>query len=374
MNKIFTLFALAAVLLFSHSAFSQINEHFDNDSATLAADCWEFPAMKFTKTSGPSAAYVINNIGSLYSEPPVSGDSIRITRTPILNVGSSIDVSFYYRLSNNLTGQATRTISIDLTNINGVVIQHLATIDMSSSVNNNTTATLFSQTFAVATPGPYRLALTLSGSTGNGSVRLSIDDLTESAPVMGCFFNFPLPVKLISFQGNMNNGKVNLQWTVAQNEINHRFEIERSNDGKSFTNKGAVAATTKEGTESYSFGDLVSAEKVYYRLKMFDKNLVVTYSKILAFQTKFLSGDNGIKILSNPATDKLTLSFASATSQSVQIKLYDLSGRVQMNKRITTYQGSNLVSLPISSAISTGMYVVELNTGSERQTAKFVKQ
>jgi hypothetical protein len=374
MNKIFTLFALAAVLLISYPAFSQINEHFDNDSATLAADCWQFPAMKFTKSSGPSSGLIINNAGSIYSEPPVSGDSLRIMRTPLVAVGSSVDISFNYKLSNNLTGQATRTIQIDLTDLNGVVVQNLTTLTMSSSANNNTSPTLFSQTFPVTTPGTYRISITLSGSNGNGSVRLSLDDLSVNAPFVGCTYGFPLPVKLISFQGNLNSGKVNLQWTVAQNEINHRFEIERSNDGKSFTSKGAVAATTKQGTESYSFGDLVSAEKVYYRLKMFDKNLVVTYSKILAFQTKSLSGDNGIKILSNPATDKLTLSFASATSQSVQIKLYDLSGRVQMNQRITTYQGSNLVSLPISSAITTGMYVVELNSGSERQTAKFVKQ
>src|SRR4030095_9530812 len=374
MNKIFTLFALATVLLFSHRAFSQINEHFDNDSATLAADCWQFPAMKFTKPSGPSSAFIVNNAGSVYSEPPVSGDSVRITRTPLVAVGSSVDVSFYYQLSNNLTGQATRSISLDLTDLNGVVVQHLTTIDMSSSLNNNTSPTLFSQTFAVTTPGTYRLAITLSGSTGNGSVRLSLDDLNVNAPFVGCTYGFPLPVKLISFQGNMNNGKVNLQWTVAQNEINHRFEIERSNDGKSFTSKGAVAATTKQGAESYSYGDFVSSEKVYYRLKMFDKNLVVTYSKILAFQTKSVSSDNGIKILSNPATDKLTLSFASATSQSVEIKLYDLSGRVQMNQRITAYPGSNLISLPIGSTVTTGMYVVELNTGSERQTAKFIKQ
>jgi len=373
MKKIFTLFALT-ITLFNHRSFAQISESFDNDSAALAAACWEFPAMKFTKTSGPTTSYVINNVGSIYSEPPVSGDSLRIMRTPILNVGGSIDVSFKYRLSNNLTGQATRSISIDLTDINGVIVQHLATIDMNSTLNNNTTSTLFSQTFTVAAPGPYRLAVTLSGSTGNGSVRLSIDDLTQSAHVMGCSIIFPLPVNLISFQGNMNNGKVNLQWTVASNEMNHRFEIERSSDGKTFTTKDAVAATTKPGAESYSYGEIINAEKVYYRLKMFDRNLVVTYSKILAFQTKSVKGDNGIKILSNPTTDKLTMSFNSTATQTVQIKMFDLSGRMQMNQRINAYQGSNLISLPISSSVTPGMYIIELSTGSERQSTKLVKQ
>jgi hypothetical protein len=373
MKKNFTLFALAIILL-SSRCLAQVNEHFDNDSSTLAADCWQFPAMKFTKTPGPSSAYIINDAGSIYSEPPVSGDSVRIIRTPLLDVGSTIDISFVYKLSNNLTGQATRTISLDLTDVNGVVVQHLIMINMSSSVNNNTSATLYSLNFAVMTPGAYRLAITLSGSTGNGSVRLSLDDLAINAPVIGCFANFPLAVKLVSFQGNLNNGKVNLQWTVASNEINHRFEVERSNDGKTFTAKGALAATTKYGTESYSFGEYVNSEKVYYRLKMYDKNLEVTYSKILTFQTKATNTETPIRILSNPATDKLTLSFSSATSQSVEIKIYDMSGRVQMNQRMNAYPGSNLISLPINEKIIAGMYVVEVNTGSERLTAKLIKR
>jgi hypothetical protein len=184
----------------------------------------------------------------------------------------------------------------------------------------------------------------------------------------------PLPVKLISFQGNMNNGKVNLQWAVAQNEINDHFEVEKSNDGKTFTTKGIVLASAKYGAESYSFGETVNSEKVYYRLKMFDINQVITYSKILAFQPKMATSGNGIKIINNPVTDKLTLSYSSVSNQSVQIKVYDLNGRMQMNERMNTYEGSNLISLTISSAFKTGMYVVEINNGSERQAAKFVKQ
>jgi len=106
---------------------------------------------------------------------------------------------------------------------------------------------------------------------------------------------------------------------------------------------------------------------------MFDNNQVVTYSKILVFLTK-TAASSGIKIITNPITDKLTLSYSSASNQSVEIKVYDLSGRIQLSQRMNAYEGSNLISLTISSAFKTGMYVVELNNGAERQTAKFVKQ
>src|SRR5204862_4017231 len=97
-------------------------------------------------------------------------------------------------------------------------------------------------------------------------------------------------------------------------------------------------------------------------------------SKILVFQTRATTNGNTLKIINNPATDKLTLSFSSASNQSAEIKVYDLTGRLQMNQRMNVYQGSNLISLQLGSAFKTGMYAVEVNTGSERQTAKFVKQ
>jgi hypothetical protein len=37
-------------------------------------------------------------------------------------------------------------------------------------------------------------------------------------------------------------------------------------------------------------------------------------------------------------------------------------------------EGSNVVSLPLSSTFKAGMYVVEVNNGTELHSSKFVKQ
>ncbi len=61
----------------------------------------------------------------------------------------------------------------------------------------------------------------------------------------------PLPVHLMSFQGNMNkNNKVTLNWTVADNETVHSFEIERSVNGRDFTTVGVVFASQKFGLKA----------------------------------------------------------------------------------------------------------------------------
>src|SRR6266496_540539 len=110
MKKFYLFCMMGAVTLISKKSSAQINENFDNGLSTLTANCWEFVSMMYA--TSPSS-YVINGSSSLYSEPPVNSDSIRIVRTPLLIVSNSIDVSFNYKLSNNLTGQATRNIKVD---------------------------------------------------------------------------------------------------------------------------------------------------------------------------------------------------------------------------------------------------------------------
>jgi len=372
MKKIFTLCSLVTLSFFANNSNAQINENFDNGFAPLQADCWQFTSMMHT--TSPSS-YVINGNGSAYSEPPVSSDSLRIMRTPFLLFGTTIDISFVYRISANLNGLATRFIKLDLVNSAGVIVQ---TLDSFSISNAATTVTLYSQTIAVNNPGVYRFSLTMGGKTGGGNVRTSIDDLNVNAPVIGCddvVINKLLPVHLISFQGNMNkNNKVTLNWTVADNEIASNFEVERSFNGRDYVAVGVVLASEKMGTENYMFYETTTGtDKVMYRLKMIDKHHEVDYSRILIFQLKSAITNN-IKIIGNPVNDKLTFSYTSAATQVVEVKLYDISGRVLLNNKVNSLEGLNVISLPLSSTFKAGMYVVEVNNGTELQSSKFVKQ
>ena len=184
-----------------------------------------------------------------------------------------------------------------------------------------------------------------------------------------------LPVHLISFQGNMNkNNKVTLNWTVADNETANSFEVERSFNGRDFTTAGVVFASEKMGTENYTFYETTSGtDKVMYRLKMIDKNRDVDYSRILIFQLKSTISNN-IKIIGNPVNDKLTFSFTSPATQSVDVKVYDMSGKMVLKNKVNSLEGSNVISLPLSSTFKAGMYIVEVNNGIELQSSKFIKQ
>jgi len=369
MKKFFTLCCIAVLSLFANPSLAQINEHFDNGFGVLEANCWQFPSMQYASTP---AAFVINGNGSPYSEPPVNSSSARVMRTPFIYIYYSIDISFVYKLSDNLNGSASRYVTLELVNPGGTVVQTLTNFNVPA---NATSAAVFSQSFAVNVPGPYRLSVTIGGSNGLGNSRLSIDDLTVDSELLGCDPNAtPLPVHLISFQGNMNkSNKVTLNWTVADNETANSFEVERSTNGVDFTTIGVVFASEKIGVENYMFYETYTgSDKVMYRLKMIDKNKEADYSRILVFGTKAIT--TNIKIIGNPVSDKLTFSYSSSSTQQVSVKVYDMTGKMVVNNRVNSLEGNNIVSLPLSSTFKPGMYVVEVNDGTDRQTTKFIKQ
>jgi hypothetical protein len=171
----------------------------------------------------------------------------------------------------------------------------------------------------------------------------------------------------------MNDGRVSLRWDLAENKNAQRFEIERSFNGTDFSLVGIVMASDNNGRESYSFvNDINSNPKVMYRLKTIDNSNIAEYSKILLFQQ---DNTQNIKIINNPVTDNLTLSYSSTSNQGICIKVYDMLSRLHMNYKATVYTGVNVISFPLAPGIRSGIYVVEINDGANfSKSAKFVKQ
>jgi type IX secretion system substrate protein len=364
MKRIFTLFACTSLI--AAKSFSQVVETFEtqSDFTNLINQCWTFNTVSHT---GAPASDVITGNGSVVSQ---LGSTSQIT-TPYLTLGSSVTISFDFERIQSAIG--SKTLKVLLVDTSGI-------LTLLDNINlNDGSVHSYTNTFSNSnTPGNH---FPLQGKIMfqfSDNVSVSFDDLNISASYFyngGCApSQSPLPVMLMSFQGNMNNGKVSLQWSVAQNEEGDHFEVQRSTDGVAFATAAIVMVTDKYGSESYSYSETTNADKIYYRLKMVNDNQSVRYSKILAFQGNAAATSKALKIVNNPATDKLTLSYSSINNQVAQIKVYDMAGRLQMDQKINMYQGSNLVSLPLSSTFKTGMYAVEVYAGSDRETVKFIKQ
>ena len=204
-------------------------------------------------------------------------------------------------------------------------------------------------------------------------VKSASDCYNKSLPV-GNYWSV-LPVQLISFQGNVNaKNKISLQWKIGNNKTVEQFEVQRSYDGREFKTIGIVFSSEKADTEDYMFYETIASfEKVMYRLKITGKNGDVDYSKILVFQNKATT-TNTIRIFNNPVVDQLTFTYAALMPQVMDIKIYDMSGRVLMTNKVKSLEGNNMISLPLASSSKPGMYLLEVNNGADIQIAKFVKQ
>lgn len=182
-----------------------------------------------------------------------------------------------------------------------------------------------------------------------------------------------LPVKLNNFQGSKNKSNVQLQWNVGVNEIANSFEVERSTDGKNFNTAVVMLGSEKTGNETYNYSEVNDDAKVYYRLRMTDKSDVVTYSKILVFNSN-ASNTKPLNIIGNVTNDKLTFSYDAASNSKVEIRVLDMNGRVMVKQTLNANKGNNLASISLPSAMTSGMYIATLSAENVNSSSKFVKQ
>ena len=180
-----------------------------------------------------------------------------------------------------------------------------------------------------------------------------------------------LPLTLIDFNGKNQDGKIILDW-VTENETGfHHFVIERSMDGTSFYKIGEINAQTGNTTRKiYSYKDLQpSIAMNYYRLKMIDVDGKYGYSKVILFsgnqfQDLFLQ-----KISPNPFSDVINLDIVLKKTESVQIELIDLAGRVVFSKQKEAKEGNSMISIDGLKRLSGGTYILRIRT-----TGAFIQQ
>lgn len=122
-------------------------------------------------------------------------------------------------------------------------------------------------------------AWTLASGSGDNTANTATNTTYSSFGAFGVGqAGFTLPVKITAFTAKENQGKINLQWTVAAELNVQLYIIEKSTDGRTFTELGTVLASNKL---MYAFTDLDPATQNFYRIKVADKNNSIEYSNII---------------------------------------------------------------------------------------------
>jgi hypothetical protein len=194
---------------------------------------------------------------------------------------------------------------------------------------------------------------------------------------MGNYFSFGhqkvivLPIRLLTFTGSLQDKQALLQWTVADNEEVGSFEVEYSTDGQIFRRIGIVQ---KGNNPAYRFThpNLVPGNN-YYRLLLKGSDGTREYSKVVVIPY----GNAITYILGIQPTlvkESTQLRVVSARQQSVEMKIYDMRGRLIRTERAQMQTGSNTVPLYMK-GLAPAMYIVYIHTDDGAQANyKVVKE
>lgn len=284
----------------------------------------------------------LTNTGSAVLSIAINGSS---TYTDFVTVTGSSNGGAYW-------DYAAASVSTNYPTTRNIVVPTGTTGNSGSSGGGVGTVTLNIPSGFNITQVAIRITLIASNKSA-----LLIDDVTVNS-------SSPLPVTLTSFTASRQSSNVYVKWATATEKNNAYFEVQRSNDGKSFTAVGKVTGngTTATGA-SYSFTDRNPlAATSYYRLRQVDNDATESYSSVVA-----VSGADKIEasFYPNPSNSLVTL---PAVSGLVKYRVYTATGQ---NVATGEAQGGSEVSLQ---QVPAGIYFLELITAGKHNVQRFVKQ
>jgi Secretion system C-terminal sorting domain len=187
-----------------------------------------------------------------------------------------------------------------------------------------------------------------------------------------------LPVTLLSFNAMLINHTTNvdLSWiTVTEKNVNH-FEVEKSFDGKNFTDAGMVFAygnTTEK--MNYKFTDNISTTQskiIYYRLRTVDEDGKFDYSATRIIRTGG-QAENMISLLTypNPVINELRVTIPG-NWQGKKVTYEVINANAQASKRTEVANSSQTETLNVS-ALTPGFYLVIVTCDGQKAQQKMIK-
>ena len=168
----------------------------------------------------------------------------------------------------------------------------------------------------------------------------------------------PLPVDLISFDGQCNNHLTQIEFTVASQVNNEYFTIERSANLVDWEDIGIIAggATTNE-LITYNWTDETPFNGTkYYRLSQTDINGDIKYFNPIALECE---NEIDFNLYPNPSTESINiaLNFDYSSSEETFINIRTLRGEIIKSVPIFLNKGYNNFEIDCND-LPKGIYLV----------------
>lgn len=178
----------------------------------------------------------------------------------------------------------------------------------------------------------------------------------------------PLPVELISFEGETIGAVNHLHWSTATERNNAYFDVERSTDGLTFALVGTVdGAGNSQQVTHYDMEDQRPLRGTnYYRLKQVDVDGTFTYSNVVALFNKGPEEESCVvRTLDSDGLYALTC----AVPEGATLELFSTNGQPLQRKRFAA-DGTHELDLR---SFASGLYVARVVDGDKVKSYKLLR-
>jgi WD40 repeat protein len=188
-----------------------------------------------------------------------------------------------------------------------------------------------------------------------------------------------IPVELASFNADVNDNKVTLNWITSSELNNSGFEIERASFSTSPRQEGWERIGFVEGkgttseTNHYSFEDKNLSSGIYkYRLKQLDFDGTYEYSGIVEVEVIIPAAFSLSQNYPNPFNPSTTIEFQIPSDGFVSLKIYNSIGQ-DVTTLLNKHQSAGSYSITFSAdELPSGLYFYTLRSGEFSSTKKML--
>ncbi len=184
-----------------------------------------------------------------------------------------------------------------------------------------------------------------------------------------------LPVTLIDFTARVTqNNKALLKWVVGTEQNVSYYSIQKSIDGKTFTEVAQVASggnSSLQKTYTYTDDAVTNTKFVYYSLKIVDKDGRTQLSSIVMFTNNNVKQNIIISMSPNPISSPghLMLQFNADKEGTLLLQLYDMSGKLVKQGTMMAVTGINNGHFHIGE-LSAGLYTIIFSIDGKKETKR----
>lgn len=230
--------------------------------------------------------------------------------------------------------------------------------------------------YAINASNPNAVYKELASNGNISTFGESVDGELYMAALNGAIFKVTaapgavLPIDLIDFDGYSKNHINHLNWSVADAKHFSHFDIERSQDGKSFKKIGRVASENSFAeVKQFKFQDTnPQAGNNFYRLKMVDLDGSFSTSKIITLNIAIRPQ---INVFPQPANQKMTVELQEEEfGNNTSIKMLDITGKIVFEQLLSA---ENTATIEIEvAAYQAGIYLLILENEFQQFSKKIL--